>query len=51
VEEFRMALQYNNVVLPEQMIQFMRKWFLMHIKVTDAKYAVEIKSYLKGKSA
>jgi len=51
VEEFRMALRYNNVVLPEQMIQFMRKWFLMHIKVTDAKNAVEIKSYLKGKSA
>jgi hemerythrin len=50
VEEFKVASRYNNVVLSEQMIQFMRKWFLMHIKLTDSKYADAIKSYLNSKS-
>ncbi len=50
VEEFQIASRYNNAVLSEQMLQFMRKWFLMHIKVTDTKYVDAIKSYLKSKS-
>ena len=50
VEEFQIAFRYQNAVLSEQMLQFMRKWILMHIKGTDSKYADTIKSYLKSKS-
>lgn len=50
VEEFQIASRYQNALLSEQMLQFMRKWILMHIKGTDAKYADTIKSYLKSKS-
>jgi hemerythrin len=37
VEEFKSAYKYKNALLFEQMIGFMRKWFLMHISEVDKK--------------
>ena len=46
VEEFQIASKYNNVVLSEQLIHFMQKWFLTHIKIVDKKYAEPLKTFL-----
>jgi hemerythrin-like metal-binding protein len=46
VEEFQIASKYNNVVLSEQLIHFLQKWFLTHIKVVDKKYADTLKTFL-----
>ncbi len=46
VEEFQVASKYNNVVLSEQLIHFMQKWFLSHIKIVDKKYADSLKTFL-----
>ncbi len=49
VEEFKIAYGYKNSILMEQMIVFMRKWFLMHISEVDGKYADPVKKYLEDK--
>jgi hemerythrin len=46
IEEFKIAYNYNNAALLEQMITFMRKWFLMHISEIDRKYVDPVKKYL-----
>jgi len=46
IEEFKIAYKYNNSELLEQMIIFMRKWFLMHIAEVDGKYVDPVKKYL-----
>ena len=50
VDEFTLALKYKNPVLLESMLIFMKKWFLSHIKQTDAKYTTVLKEYLKEHS-
>ncbi|MGC9151159.1 MAG: bacteriohemerythrin [Microbacter sp.] len=49
VEEFQIAESYDNSVLFENLLLFMRKWFLGHIKGTDSKYADAIRAYLISK--
>lgn len=49
VAEFKIAYSYKNSVLMEQLISFMRKWFLMHISEVDKNYADSVKDYLKNK--
>ncbi len=49
VEEFKIAYSYKNTILMEQMISFMRKWFLMHIAEVDGKYADSVREYLQSK--
>lgn len=49
VEEFKTAYRYKNSVLLEQMINFMRKWFLMHIAEVDGKYVDSVQEYLTNK--
>jgi len=49
VEDFKMAYRYKNSVLMEQMIIFMRKWFLMHIAEVDEKYVASVQKFLIGK--
>ena len=46
IEDFKIAYQYKNTVLLEQMISFMRKWFLIHISEIDRKYVEPVKKYL-----
>ena len=46
IEEFRIAYSYKNSVLLEQMIVFMRKWFLIHIVEVDGKYADSVKKFM-----
>lgn len=46
VEEFKFAHKYKNAVLAEQMINFMRKWFLVHISEIDGKYVENVQEYL-----
>lgn len=46
VEEFRLAYNYKNSVLLEQMISFMRKWFLIHIAEVDGKYVDSIQKFM-----
>ena len=49
IEEFKIAYSYKNVLLLDQMIIFMRKWFLMHISEVDGKYVESSKKYLADK--
>lgn len=46
VEEFKIAYNYKNSVLQNQMIIFMRKWFLMHIAEVDGKYVETVQQFL-----
>ena len=46
IEDFKIAYNYNNSALLEQMTIFMRKWFLMHISEIDRKYVDPVKKYL-----
>lgn len=46
MEDFKVAYNYNNSVLMEQMINFMRKWFLIHISEIDKKYVESVKTFL-----
>jgi len=46
VEEFRIAYSYKNSVLLEQMISFMRKWFMVHIADVDGKYVDSIQKFM-----
>ena len=49
VEEFKTAYGYGNTVLIDQMVIFMRKWFLMHISEVDSKYAESVQHYMVEK--
>jgi len=51
MKEFRIAYNYNNSVLLNQIVIFMRKWLLMHISEVDGKYVESVRKYLaeKGK--
>ncbi len=49
VEEFKTAFSYKNAVLLEQMVSFMRKWFLMHISEVDGKYVETVQEYMVEK--
>jgi hemerythrin-like metal-binding protein len=49
VEEFKTAYNYGNSVLLDQMVAFMRKWFLMHISEVDSKYAETVQHYMAQK--
>ena len=46
IEEFKIAEAYKNTELIDQIIVFMRKWFLMHIAEIDRKYAEDVKRHL-----
>jgi len=46
MKEFRIAYNYNNSVLLNQIVVFMRKWLLMHIYEVDGKYVESVKKYL-----
>ncbi|MFT3754297.1 MAG: hemerythrin family protein [Paludibacter sp.] len=49
IEEFKVAYSYKNTVLHQQMINFMRKWFLMHISDVDSKYADSVQELMHEK--
>lgn len=51
IEDFKIAYSYNNAALLEQIIIFMRKWFLMHISEVDRKYVDPVKKYLSERSS
>jgi hemerythrin len=50
INDFKIAFSYHNSVLLEQMITFLRKWFLMHISEIDKKYVETVKIYLNRKN-
>jgi hemerythrin len=41
--------EYQNLVLLDQMIVFMRKWFLTHIFNDDSKYVPHVQHYFSEK--
>lgn len=41
--EFRNAFEYKNEVVDEQMLNFLRKWFVVHISEHDKQYSDFIK--------
>jgi len=49
INDFKIAFNYQNSILLEQMITFMRKWFLMHISDIDRRYVEPVKKYLNEK--
>ena len=49
IVEFRIAYSYNNSILLEQIIVFMRKWLLIHISEIDGNYVDSVKRYMKEK--
>ena len=49
INDFKIAFNYQNSILLEQMITFFRKWFLMHISEIDRKYVEPVKKYLSEK--
>jgi len=50
VEEFKLAYTYRNMILVDQMVVFMRKWFLMHISEVDRNYANTVREYLEKRN-
>lgn len=46
VEDFKLAYSYKNSLILDQMIVFMRKWFIMHISDVDRNYVETVKQYL-----
>jgi hemerythrin len=50
VEDFKSAYSQKKPILLEQMIVFMRKWFLMHIAEVDGKYVEAVHNYLVEKA-
>lgn len=46
LNEFRSSYNYNNPVLINQIVTFMRKWLLMHIFEVDGKYVDSVRKYL-----
>jgi hemerythrin len=50
INDFKVAYSYKNSLLLEQMVAFMRKWFLMHISEVDGKYVESVQQYLVEKA-
>lgn len=48
--EFETAYSYKNQVLLNEMVVFMRKWFLLHISQMDKKYVDQVKTYLEERN-
>jgi hemerythrin len=46
IDEFTAAYKYRNPVLFDNMLIFLKKWFLSHIRRTDAKYISSLRKYL-----
>jgi hemerythrin len=46
VNEFKVSYEYKNTQLVNQMLVFIRKWFLSHISNTDAQYKNAVKDYI-----
>lgn len=46
IKEFTIAQNYNNSVLTDQIVVFMRKWLLMHITEIDRMYVESVQSFL-----
>jgi hemerythrin len=51
VNEFRTMCTYRNQVLLDLMIEFLRKWFLLHIYIVDQQSAEAIRRYLASTAA
>lgn len=51
MKEFRIAYNYNNSVLLNQIAIIMRKWLLMHISEVDGKYVQSVQKYLNDKNS
>jgi len=45
INDFLIAYNYNNLVLINQVVIFMRKWLLAHISDMDRKYVESVKQY------
>ncbi len=48
VNEFKLSFQYKNTQLVNQMLVFIRKWFLSHISNSDAQYKNVVIEYIKN---
>ena len=46
VKEFRRMYEYQNQSLADLMIDFLRKWFLIHIHDVDRQYVESVKRYM-----
>lgn len=44
IKEFKYAFEYKNEVVDEQMLNFLQKWFVLHISEHDKQYADYIKT-------
>jgi hemerythrin len=49
VADFKLASEYENMVILDQMVIFMRKWFLTHIFNDDSKYVPYVQHYFHEK--
>ena len=49
IEDLQLAYAHKNPMLYEQLLTFIRKWFLSHISQTDSKYKGTISEYLTSK--
>ncbi|MFC2120816.1 bacteriohemerythrin [Bacteroidota bacterium] len=47
IDEFNISFSYKNKLLINNLFVFIKKWFLLHIIQTDAKYVDCVKLYLK----
>ncbi|OIP04025.1 MAG: hypothetical protein AUJ97_03390 [Bacteroidetes bacterium CG2_30_32_10] len=45
--EFRQSFDYKNTQLVNQMLVFIRKWFLSHIAGSDAQYKTQVLEYIQ----
>jgi hemerythrin-like metal-binding protein len=49
IGDFKTAYRYKNNVLLDEILTFLRKWFLMHITEVDKSYSASLKQYLSTK--
>jgi len=47
IKQFRQMYEYHNLSLASLMIDFLRKWFLIHIYEIDRQYVEPVKLYMR----
>lgn len=50
IDELALGFKYGNLMLSDELLSFMKKWFLSHILHTDVLYKEKMKAFLEGKA-
>lgn len=49
IAEFRTAYEFQSTILSDQMLKFLRRWFMLHISDYDTRYVKHIRQRVKDR--